>query len=244
MPSAPPSDLARSWASATEAQARAEARRGLAFDEVLSVAGVDCRVRITGEELARRLTPALEHLTRRPGSVPEIDLRAWDGADGEDLPWYPEAALDGGTSGPARVHADRRSAGGAEVRVRYQPDERTLQLFDPASQVGLWCAADAAALPSWELGAPMRTLWHWVLEPRGRCLVHAAAVGGPDGGVLWSVGAGRASRPPRSVAWARSCATWPTTTAWSRWQTMPASRAGRARRPTASTARASSTRPG
>lgn len=176
-------DERQAFAAAEAIQAEAEARSGAAFDEVLMIGGLSCRLRIVGSALADQLLPALAHHPHLdPGTRPDVEIRAWDArSTGSALPHYPESALDGGTSGAARIQADRQ---GDAVRVRYQPDERTLSLFDPSRGLALFCVADPTELPYWERGAPLRTIFHWLMEPRGRCLVHAAAVGHADGGVL------------------------------------------------------------
>jgi hypothetical protein len=46
-----------------------------------------------------------------------------------------------------------------------------------------WCQ-DAAQLPIYEKGAPVRTILHWWLRSKGLQMLHAGAIGTPDGAVL------------------------------------------------------------
>ena len=94
------------------------------------------------------------------------------------------------------MEAHRR---GPHRRLRFQPDEQALSLYDPDRGLAMLCVADPAALPYWERGAPIRALFHWIMEDRGRCLVHAAAVGRPDGGLL-IVGRGGSGKSTTALA--------------------------------------------
>ncbi len=174
---------AAAFAEALDLGLRVDQQVGTAVDQVLHVAGVAVRLRISGPGLAEVLVPALAHHPRTPVADGfDVEIRCWDaGGHAEARPWFPESALDGGTSGAARIDAERR---GPHLRIRYQPDERALSLYDPARALALFCVDDPAALPYWEHGAPLRALFHWLMEDRGRCLVHAAAVGRSDGGLL------------------------------------------------------------
>ncbi len=191
-------EVAVAFAGARALQAEAEAAWGTSVDEVLGIGGLRLRLRIVGDALAGQLLPALAHHGRSPVDDGwDVEIRAWDGTStGGRLPGYPASALDGGTSGPARIEAERR---GRHGRLRYQPDERALSLYDPVQRLGLFCVADPAELPYWERGAPMRTVFHWVMEDHGRCLVHAAAVGRPDGGLL-IVGRGGSGKSTTALA--------------------------------------------
>jgi hypothetical protein len=178
-----PDGVEAAFASAADLAERAERVHGTAVDEVRAIGGIRLRIRIVGRPLADALLPALAHHPRHdPGTGHDVEIRAWDASSTDgDLPWFPLTALDGGTSGAARIEAGRR---GPHRRLRYQPDERALSLYDPHADLALWCVADPAALPYWERGAPLRALFHWIMEDHGRALVHAAAVGRPDGGLL------------------------------------------------------------
>ncbi len=184
--------------SAVDLAARAEQQHGTAVDEVRHIGGLRVRLRITGQDLADALMPALAHHRQAESAEGhDVEMCAWDaGCAHGRLPRFPPAARDGGTSGAARIEAARR---GAHRRLRYQPDERALSLYDPDCGMAWYCAADPPALPYWERGAPMRALFHWIMEDRGRALVHAAAVGRADGGLL-VVGRGGSGKSTTALA--------------------------------------------
>jgi hypothetical protein len=119
---------------------------------------VGVRVRIAGEELAARLTPALVE-----GDVaPRIDIVAWAG---EPVP-------------PTLDVADEHYSAQDGIQVLQFRD--AVQLAD-GDRAAFW-VRDAAALERWETAAPLRTLLRWTLRPLQ--LVHAAAVVGPRGAAL------------------------------------------------------------
>jgi hypothetical protein len=70
------------------------------------------------------------------------------------------------------------------IRSHFDVGTGTLALLDSAAGVALYCVRDWRDLPTYEWGAPMKALLHWWLRDQGPQLVHAAAVGRPDGGVL------------------------------------------------------------
>jgi hypothetical protein len=157
------------------------------------IAGVPIGMHIAGSTLGPRLTPALAH--HGPSmSSPEVVVHAWDVAEvAGRLPTYPDDALDGGITAASRV------AEAPDVRVRYQPDLRALTAYDRGSGTAWYCVADAAELPWWETGAPLRSLLSWVMADRGRVLVHGAAVGSVRGAVLL-VGAGGSGKSSTALA--------------------------------------------
>lgn len=67
--------------------------------------------------------------------------------------------------------------------------------YNRAERRGFLWTQDAASLSIYERAAPMQTLLHWALQPFGWQVVHAAAVGRPDGGILLvgNTGAGKST---------------------------------------------------
>ena len=137
------------------------------------------RLRFAGPALLPLLTPALAHLELGRVAVdPELIVLAWDSA----------------STGTARPPlGPQRKPGELIVRPLFrdgrftafaQPDERVLNVLDAEHGVAAFWADDAASLPYWEAGAPLRLILNWWLAPHGVQLVHAAALGTAAGGVL------------------------------------------------------------
>ncbi len=66
----------------------------------------------------------------------------------------------------------------------FQPDAGVLSLFDASRRRAYCWLRDSTALPYYEFAAPLRHLLQWWMLSRGGALLHSAAVGTHDGGVL------------------------------------------------------------
>src|SRR4051812_39566897 len=108
----------------------------VAPDRTLTLS-VGVRVRIAGEELVERLTPALV----QGDAMPRVDIVAWEGE-----PAPPTVAAS----------EDHYSARGG-VQVLCSRD--ALQLCD-GDRAAFW-VRDAAALARWETASPLRTPLSW-----------------------------------------------------------------------------------
>jgi hypothetical protein len=191
---APP--LAEADACAAEAAAAFEAAAIAAGRMVLRhyvIAGLAVTLRFAGPALVERLTAALEHHPRgRPGA-PGLTVSIWDASTGVPLPRFPDDAIDGGTSAGARTGAT------PAVRLKYRPEQRSLSVLDRAADRAVLGVVDGAALPYGETGAPLRVIFHWWMADHNRQLVHAAAVGTADRGLLL-VGRGGSGKSSTALA--------------------------------------------
>jgi len=148
----------------------------VAFDG--DVAGRRLRVRLAGTALRPYVEPALAHLACRTDGVPDLEVLAWDTAStGVALP-------------PRELAAPVDGAG-----TVWQAGAGILTAVDAACRRGVVWTADAATVPFNETAAPLRVFLHLALRAAGIHLVHAAAVGRPDGGALivGRSGAGKSS---------------------------------------------------
>ena len=129
--------------------------------------------------LAPVLTRAFEHLRAASDPAPGLTIYAWDSASTgvEMLP--PPRAFE---TYIARGEIPGLNGGG--IRAAYQLDASALSMLDEETGRAIYWTRDAAALPYYEASAPLRTILHWWLGQQGRQLVHAGAVGLPDGGAL------------------------------------------------------------
>jgi hypothetical protein len=149
------------------------------------IAGRSVRLRAAGPGVAAALGRALAPLADDGAGPPELTIHAWDSASTQTPMLEPGWALE----------AFGRARGELDAHAAYHVGSDVLSLFDPERGEAIWWTRDAAALPSWELGAPMRTVFHFWAASRGLCLVHGAAVGGPGGAVLVTArgGSGKSS---------------------------------------------------
>lgn len=162
-----------SFDSAFDAFARAERRTGRR-DRCLRVAARTIALRFAGSRLESVLWPAFAHLACEPAAAPDLTIACWDDASAGVATPEPEGSTD-------RAGLDFIDG---LVRLAWEPSRRSLAAFDPARRLGLLRFPDAAGVEAWERSAPARRILHWWAADRGMQLVHAAAVGTPDGGVL------------------------------------------------------------
>lgn len=154
-----------------------------------AIAGRTVVVRIAGDDLAAGLTPALAHHPEPVAPAPTLTIHVWDiTATGVPMPPFPDAAVDGGRTAVERVAAP------GPIRIHYGFVPRSLTVLDEDADEA-WVAYGDAALPSWEIGAPLVVTLHWWMHRYGRDLVHGAALGTDRGGVLLSArgGSGKSS---------------------------------------------------
>lgn len=160
------------------------------------VAGRHMRVRIAGSALAHLIRP-LAHLNCdaavRSVEDPELEILAWDSADGwlpPRPPWdFRKLAHCGAIAG---LENER-------ICVNYFGDHGLLCLYDRQTRRALYWLPDAARLPFWEIAAPFRIVLHWWSQSFGGQMVHAAAVGRDGQGVLLA-GRGGSGKSTTAIA--------------------------------------------
>jgi hypothetical protein len=130
-----------------------------------------------------RIWPALAHLAvaaDREAGEPDLIVYVCDsastGVPPAPSPW------------PLTDFDARKRVGAALERPRFRASYSVacelLCLMDSERRIAVAWAQDAAALPEWECAAPLRPIWTWWGGLVGMRMVHGAAVGYPDGGVL------------------------------------------------------------
>lgn len=163
--------MAANYAAAAE---RHEERVGLLL------AGVAIELRFASPALREALLPALRHLPPIPeGQAPALTISAWDRA-GSGVA-APQPPFD------RKRITDRGDIWGftsQRYRLAFHYGEYSVSVFDRELGQGCFWVDDAAGLPYWTAAAPLRTLLHWCMEASGRQLLHAAAVGTANGGLL------------------------------------------------------------
>jgi hypothetical protein len=165
--------------AASELQAAYD-RAAAAGDEAtleVEVAGGRVTVRAAEEALLDRLGPALAHLEVEGGDAAELTIHAWDSVSAADAT-PPLPATEPGPRGAVVYSADDG------FQIAYQPGLGQLSAFDAGSGRGWFWCRDRDALPFWEPAAPFRQVLHWWFAERDVMLLHGAAVGTAEGGVL------------------------------------------------------------
>ena len=165
-------EMAEAWARA------AESAGSLSIADYI-IAGKTFRLLFAGSRLKALLEPALAHLACPPVDKPDLILHAWD-----------ESSHPGGVPLPdADVLVDYR-----EHHLRFLSDDRflafyeewlgTLSALDVTEGKAYYCCLDSASLPLYETTAPFRTILGNWLNRFDLQVIHAAAIGGPEGVLL------------------------------------------------------------
>lgn len=164
--------------AALECSLRAEDRAD-ARQHDLRLAGTVIRLIFAGSALERQLLPALAHLGAEEGAIPDVRFHIWDTAStGVCMPPPPR---------PPVCFTDRGDIWGflsTRVRSAYHFSDFSLNLLDLDRREGVFWLQTSENLPYWTVASPIRTLFHWWMEENGAQLLHAAAVGNDDGGLL------------------------------------------------------------
>ena len=141
------------------------------------IGGYLIRLSFAGEALLS-LTRALEHLAVDDNSTPDLTVCLWDSeSTGQRMtqrPWQEDDFL---ARGVIQGYNTER------IYTAFQHGSAAVSVLDQERNLAVFWAPDSN-LPYWEHGSPIRTILHWWLLNQGLQLVHAAAVGTPNGGVL------------------------------------------------------------
>jgi len=150
------------------------------FPTDLAIAGSRVTLRFAGEALVPRVLPALEplvvpHAAGEPGLTVCLFDSETTGIAIPDAPW-PRSAY--GPQGCIEGYNDER------FTTVYEQGTGLLRLFDRERALSLQWGPRPDSVPYWESTFPFRSLLHWWLRDRPLQMVHAAAVGTPEGGIL------------------------------------------------------------
>jgi len=182
--------LVTDWFSAIE-ESYADAVENEATEQQVRLAGAPVLLQVASLRFAERVLPAFAHLRDTSGAAPVLTIRTWDSAGAASHPPLPEAPP--GPRGTVYYSDEGR------LRIAYLPHLQLLNVLDEERDIAwFWCAS-AEALPFWESSAPFRQILHWWLGSRKLLLLHGAAVGRADGGVLL-VGRGGSGKSTSALA--------------------------------------------
>jgi hypothetical protein len=159
----------------------AEASSGRAIQRRVTIAGRQISLEFAGREMLEAIYPALSHLETQKGGDLALTIRLWDSASsGTPPPVLPWSASDVTTRGGVSSHTDPR------VRLRHDPVSGLVAAYDESTHEAVWWFPDAHAIPWVERSSPLREILAWSLAGPRTPLLHAAAIGGREGGVLLS----------------------------------------------------------
>lgn len=138
----------------------------------LRIAGRPVQIRFGSVPLAELLTRSIRHLRDAGAAPPELTIDCWT----DDLG---PTAVPPAWNRPGLTYLERDSC-----HLTWEPPEGPLVVYDRARQRAWMRFATLEAVLNWEVARPFRRILHWWGADQSLQLIHAAAVGGPSGGVL------------------------------------------------------------
>ncbi len=153
-----------------------------------AIAEQTLRLRFAGPALVEGLSRAFAHLAVEPHGDPDFTVCIWDSrSTGAPLPLLIDTMVE-------FIRRNRWEALGEQHTIKRYHGERIRTLFhfgphilmalDQERAMATYWLEDAATLPYYEKGYPLSRLLNWWLEKAPLQLIHAAAVGTPEGAVL------------------------------------------------------------
>lgn len=141
--------------------------------------GLPVLIRFARGALGDELSRAFAHLAADDAGDPAFTVGVWETAvSGGEPPPLPDGPSPDDPFGALYLYS------GDGVRVAHQPGPNILSAFDAGRSEAWYWVDDARHLPYWDAAAPLRQILHWWAAEQGCQLVHGAAVGTEDGGVL------------------------------------------------------------
>lgn len=187
-----------------------------AFEKAVSQAGEVCqadfllaggvfRLQAAGNAFLAKIRPAIAHLElpEQADRVPHLTIQLWDSrTTGSPLPLLlRELTRSFGMSWYAHCgpRGDLLRFNNPPCYAAFHPGPNILSVYDSERRLGLFWREDAASLPYFERGSPLRTILNWWLSEQGCQLVHAGAVGRAAKAALL-VGKGGSGKSTASLA--------------------------------------------
>ncbi len=157
-----------------------EGAAGEVSERWFKIAGCTLRVRFIGLSLFEIVAPALSHLEVAPSTLDaDLTLHCWDCASlGMEFPKAPV------TIEAFNPRGDLQGLNNDRFHTAFESGGRLLSLMDSHLREAIYCIGDSAEIPRYVVAEPIRGILSWFMRENGRQLLHAGAVGTPDGGVL------------------------------------------------------------
>ena len=158
---------------------KAEEAAGSPIERSYSIGGFSIKLRFAGRAMVSLLTPALRHLESQSTTDPALTICLWDSVStGTDMPSPPWLQEDYLARGEIRGYNDD------QMYTNFNLGSGILNMLDIRQNKAFYWIRDARKLPYYECGAPLLTVLNWWMGRHGRQIIHAGAVGTPQGGLL------------------------------------------------------------
>ena len=162
-----------------ETFARALAATGSPKEIIIELAEMRICLRFAGDVLIPLIVPTLAHLVSDKTGPVDLTICCWD-----DETTRSKMALPTGLILTEHLRNCLHSVSNHRFSAYYHEWMGVLCTIDLQDNVAYYCYLNAAAMPMYEIAAPMRQIFNEAFNQRGKQLVHAAAVGSSQGSVL------------------------------------------------------------
>lgn len=158
---------------------RAVARAGQGPDRHLQIAGQSIHLRFAGPTLGPVLLPALQHLPEPVASESRFTICLWDTESTDTpLPPPPWDRLEFYERANMRGYDDGRFA------LNFERRTEVFSAVDNERDIAIYWTREASRLRHYETGSPLRRVLQGRFRGKGLTLIHAAAIGRSDAGML------------------------------------------------------------
>jgi len=143
------------------------------------IGGSQISLSFAGSDGVPLITPAFEHLRVKKKEKTGLKIFIWDSAStGVKLPPMPWSLKGSAHKKQPWRYSSRR------FNVLSQPENNTLNIIDHHCHKAIFWIQDFKNLPQYEVGSPLLAILHWWFSRRDFQLIHGAAVGRKNGGIL------------------------------------------------------------
>ncbi len=177
-----------------DAYARAERAAGGQSTRQYQIGNHDIQLCFAGLALLPLLCPAFEHLAKSSESSSALKVFLWDSeSTGIDIPCPPWDVEDFVRREEIWRFCDQR------FRITFNPRNSTYDLMDMDQNLAIYQVRTLSQLQQYESGAPLLQILEWWFDRHKEYILHAGAVGFPEGGVLL-VGKGGSGKSSTAMA--------------------------------------------
>jgi len=146
---------------------------------VYAIGGYNITLNFAGPALVSLITPSLAHLEISSQLKTDLAICLWDSfSTGKTFPippWNIEQIIH---------NKQRWGFNNDRFASVFKPVNGTWHMLDKLRNKAIYWAPDFREIPYADRAFPLRTILNWWMQARSRQIIHGAAVGNRDGGVL------------------------------------------------------------
>jgi len=143
------------------------------------IGGRIVRLIFAGTPLMPLFCPAIEHLSENGSTNADFEILLWDaestGIAMPNPPWQIDEIVQ---------HSEIWRVNYPNVKINFNPHNSTFDLVNLNLNLGIYHASTTQHITQHESGSPALQILKWWFNQGGQYVLHAGAVGTPEGGVL------------------------------------------------------------